>query len=140
MTQYGAAFTGDYGWAAVELGRAKATFTDLEQHVGLEAMRRGYQRANSAVHGGALATLTRNSAGVHAGPRSDLPPAYGCELAVSYTLTSVSMLVATLCLDRDSTPSGVEILHSRSHLPRRSRPFLLWRCSSEPAAAAFRSR
>lgn len=80
---YGAAFADDYGWASIELGRGKTTFRELESHVGLEILRRGYQRANSTVHGGALATLTRISLGTSGVDGAIVPPAYGCEVAVN---------------------------------------------------------
>lgn len=102
VAKFGAAYGGDYGWAAIELGRARVTFRDLEEHVGLETLRRGYQQANGAVHGGALATLTRISLGPLADHRPDMPPAYGCEVAASYTLASLTMLIAELCIGTES--------------------------------------
>lgn len=102
VAKFGSDFVGDYGWASIELGRKKTTFRDLEKEVGLQRLRRGYQQANSAVHGGALATLTRVSVGVHAGSPSELPPAYGCEVAASYTASSIAMLTTTLCLNTGS--------------------------------------
>jgi hypothetical protein len=98
VNTFGTAFASDYGWASIELGRAKTTFRDLESHVGLEILRRGYQRANSTVHGGALATLTRISLGVSGVDGAAVPPAYGCELATNYATASLSMMVAELCL------------------------------------------
>lgn len=102
VARFGAAYAGDYGWAAVALGRARVTFRDLEEHVGLETLRQGYQQANGAVHGGALATLTRISLGPSADHHPDMPPAFGCEVAARYTTASLAMLVAELCLDTES--------------------------------------
>lgn len=102
VNTFGKAFASDYGWASVELGRAKTTFRDIEAHVGLETLRRGYQRANSTVHGGALATLTRISLGPESIDGTDVPPAYGCEVAITYVTASLSMMVAELCLDVES--------------------------------------
>lgn len=99
---FGAAFAGDYGWASIELGRAKTTFRELESHVGLEMLRHGYQRANSTVHGGALATLTRISLGIGAVDSATVPPAYGCEVATHYASASLSMMVAEFCLGTES--------------------------------------
>jgi hypothetical protein len=97
VSRFGTAFSGDYGWASIELGCAKTTFRDLESHVGLETLRRGYQRANSTVHGGALATLTRISLGISGVDGATVPPAYGCEVAANYATASLSMMVAELC-------------------------------------------
>lgn len=102
INAFGAAFSGDYGWASIELGRARITFRELESHVGLERLRRGYQRANSTVHGGALATLTRISLGAIGVHGTDIPPAYGCEVAIKYTAESLSMMIAELCLKTES--------------------------------------
>lgn len=102
VARFGAAYDGDYGWAAVALGRARVTFRDLEERVGLETLRRGYQQANGAVHGGALATLTRISLGPLADHHPDMPPAFGCEVAARYTTASLTMLVAELCLETES--------------------------------------
>lgn len=99
VNKFGAAFASDYGWASVELGRAKTSFRDLERHVGLETLRRGYQQANSTVHGGALATLTRISLGPGGIDGAEVPPAYGCEVAANYATASLSMMVAELCLE-----------------------------------------
>jgi hypothetical protein len=95
-SKFGAAFVNDYGWASVELGRAKTNFRELELYVGLDLLRLGYQRANSTVHGGALATLTRISLGTGV-DGTTVPPAYGCEVAASYAAASLSMTVADLC-------------------------------------------
>lgn len=102
VTKFGAAYGGDYGWAAVALGRARVTFRDLEECVGLETLRRGYQQANGAVHSGALATLTRVSLGPFSDHLSGIPPAFGCEVAARYTTASLTMLVAELCLETES--------------------------------------
>jgi hypothetical protein len=99
VTKFGKAFASDYGWASIELGRPKTTFRDLENHVGLETLRRGYQRANSAVHGGALATLSRVSLGPGVIDGAWIPPAHGCEVALNHATASLSMMVAELCLD-----------------------------------------
>lgn len=112
--QFGAAFVRDYGWATVELGRKKTTFRDLESQVGLETLRRGYQKANSTVHGGALATLTRVSLGPGAIDGDEAPPAYGCEVAVQYASASLSMMVTELCLeaaDADLVTMGMVVHH-----------------------------
>lgn len=101
VAKFGTAFAKDYGWASVELGRAKTTFRDLESHVGLETLRRGYQQANSTVHGGALATLTRVSLGPGSIDGALIPPAYGCEVAANYTTASLSMMIAELCLETE---------------------------------------
>jgi hypothetical protein len=95
--KFGAAFPSDYGWASIELGCAKTTFRDLEKHVGLETLRRGYQQANSTVHGGALGTLTRISLGTSDVDCTLVPPAYGCEVAINYAAASLSIMVAELC-------------------------------------------
>jgi len=100
--KFGAAFAKDYGWAAVELGCAKATFRDLEGHVGMDTLRRGYQQANSTIHGGSLATLTRVSLGGRARDTAGIPPAYGCEVATNYTSASLSMMIAELCLETEN--------------------------------------
>jgi len=102
VNTFGKAFASDYGWASVYLNRTKTTFRDIEAHVGLETLRRGYQRANSIVHGGALATLTRISLGPESIDGTDVPPAYGCEVAITYVTASLSMMVAELCLDAES--------------------------------------
>ena len=102
VAKYGAAYAKDNGWAAIDLGRARVTFKDIEAHVGLDTLRRGYQRANSAVHGGALATLTRVSLNTTLVDDAQIPPAYGCEMAISYAAASLSMLVAELCIDTEN--------------------------------------
>lgn len=102
VKRFGKAFAGDYGWASVELGQSKTTFRDLEKHVGLETLRRGYQQANSTVHGGALATLSRISLGPSVVDSSEVPPAYGCEVAANYAAASLSMMVAELCLKTEN--------------------------------------
>ncbi len=102
VAKFGTAFAKDYGWASVELGCAKTTFRDLEGHVGLETLRRGYQQANSTVHGGALATLTRVSLGPGSIDGAVIPPAYGCEVAANYTTASLSMMIAELCLETEN--------------------------------------
>ncbi len=102
VARFGKAFAGDYGWASVELGAARTTFRDLESHVGLHLLRRGYQRANSTVHGGALATLTRVSLSDSTIDGAAVPPAYGCEIAANFAASSLSMLVAELCMETES--------------------------------------
>jgi hypothetical protein len=102
VNKFGTAFASDYGWASVDLDRAKTTFRDLESHVGLETLRRGYQQANSTVHGGALATLTRISLGADGIDSTEVPPAYGCEIATNYATASLSMMVAELCLKTEN--------------------------------------
>lgn len=102
VKKFGTTFFSDYGWASVELGRSRTTFRDLESHVGLETLRRGYQQANSTVHGGALATLTRVSLGPVGIDGTEAPPAYGCEVAINYAAASLSMMVAELCLDSEN--------------------------------------
>lgn len=102
VNKFGTAFASDYGWASVELGLAKTTFRDLESRVGLGTLRSGYQQANSTVHGGALATLSRISLGPGVIDGSEVPPAYGCEVAANYTTASLSMMVAELCLEIDN--------------------------------------
>ncbi|WP_287925208.1 MULTISPECIES: DUF5677 domain-containing protein [Diaphorobacter] len=102
VKKFGTAFASDYGWASVELGRPKTTFRDLESHVGLETLRHGYQQANSTVHGGALATLTRISLGAVGIDGTEAPPAYGCEVATNYAAASLSMMIAELCLDSEN--------------------------------------
>jgi hypothetical protein len=99
IRSFGTSFASDYGWASVDLGRTKTTFRDLESHVGLEKLRRGYQQANSIVHGGALATLSRISLGPGAIDGTEVPPAYGCEVATDYATASLSMMIAELCLE-----------------------------------------
>lgn len=101
LSRFGDAFAGDYGWAAVQLARPKVTFRHLEEQVELEKLRRAYKRANSVVHGGSLATLTRVSIGAQDVDKSDLPPAYGCELAIDYATASLAMLIADLCMDTE---------------------------------------
>lgn len=102
VKKFGPTFANDYGWASVELGRAKTSFRDLENQVGLETLRRGYQQANSTVHGGALATLTRISLGPGAIDGTEVPPAYGCEVATNYATASLSMMVAELGLKTEN--------------------------------------
>lgn len=102
VARFGKAFGGDYGWASVELGAARTTFRELENYVGLSLLRRGYQRANSTVHGGALATLTRVSLSDSTVDGAAIPPAYGCEIAANYAASSLSMLVAELCAETES--------------------------------------
>ncbi|WP_041977892.1 DUF5677 domain-containing protein [Ectopseudomonas mendocina] len=119
VAKFGAAFSKDFGWASVELGRAKTTFRDLESHVGLETLRRGYQEANSTVHGGALATLTRVSLGPGNVDGAVIPPAYGCEVAANYTTASLSMMIAELCLeteDADLLTMNIIIINSASKI------------------------
>lgn len=101
-SQFGEKFSSDYGWAAVDLGCARTKFRDLENHVGLETLRRGYRQANNTVHGGALATLTRISLGPGVDKSAHSPLAYGCEVAANYTAASLSMMVAELCLETES--------------------------------------
>jgi hypothetical protein len=52
VKKYGTAFKGDYGWAAVVLGRKSATFRDIEKHVGLDHLRPYYKMASIPVHAG----------------------------------------------------------------------------------------
>jgi len=117
VARFGKAFGVDYGWASVELGEARTTFRDLENHAGLKLPRRGYQRANSTVHGGALATLTRISLSDSTVDGAAVPPAYGCEIAANYAASSLSMLVAGLCVETDSadlvTMSAVVHKHAK---------------------------
>lgn len=102
VKRYGEAFAGDYGWASIELGTKKTTFKTLEQHVDLEILRNAYQKANSVVHGGALAALTRISLGVAVAEVDNAPVAHGCEMAINYAAASISMFIAELCLDTES--------------------------------------
>lgn len=99
---FGPAFAKDYGWASIELGRAKITFRELECIVGMEVLRQGYQHANSAVHGGALAALTRISLGMGVEYSGEISPAFGCEVAMSYAAGSLSTLIAELCLETEN--------------------------------------
>lgn len=99
---FGPAFAKDYGWASIELGRAKITFRELESIVGMEVLRQGYQHANSAVHGGALAALTRISLGMGVEYSGEISPAFGCEVAMSYAAGSLSTLIAELCLETEN--------------------------------------
>lgn len=57
---------------------------------------------NSTVHGGALATLTRISLSDSTIDGAAVPPAYGCEIAVNYATSSLSMLVAEVCAAMES--------------------------------------
>jgi hypothetical protein len=50
IKQFGANFSGDYGWAAEELGKAKPSFADIEKAVGLEKLRPYYRMASDNVH------------------------------------------------------------------------------------------
>jgi hypothetical protein len=50
LKQYGPAFKGDYGWAAVTLGRKRVTFTDIEKIVRLDHLRPFYRMASYPVH------------------------------------------------------------------------------------------
>ncbi|MNV21568.1 hypothetical protein D3C71_1125070 [compost metagenome] len=102
VNEFGAAFANDYGWASIELGRARTTFRDLEALVELDVLRRGYQQANSTIHGGALAALTRISLGTSGIDSINLPPAYGCEVAIKYASASLSVMVAELCLETEN--------------------------------------
>ncbi|WP_447775419.1 DUF5677 domain-containing protein [Pseudomonas chlororaphis] len=99
---FGPAFSKDYGWASVELGCAKTTFRELESNVGMALLRQGYQHANSAIHGGALAALTRISLGMGVEYSGEIPPAFGCEVAMNYASSSLSMLIAELCLETEN--------------------------------------
>ncbi|WP_455885651.1 DUF5677 domain-containing protein [Pseudomonas spelaei] len=99
---FGPAFAKDYGWASIELGRAKITFRELESIVGMEVLRQGYQHANSATHGGALAALTRISLGMGVEYSGEISPAFGCEVAMSYAAGSLSTLIAELCLETEN--------------------------------------
>lgn len=114
-SKYGSAFGGDLGWASIELGRVRTTFRELESLVGLDILRRGYQRANSTVHGGALATLTRISVGVSGADSAVVPAAYGCEVAAHYTTASLSMLVAELCLTTENADLSTMSIVMQNH-------------------------
>ncbi|WP_372662540.1 hypothetical protein, partial [Hydrogenophaga sp.] len=46
-------------------------------------------------------TLTRISLGPHGIDGTEVPPAYGCELATNYATASLSMMVAELCLETE---------------------------------------
>lgn len=59
ITQYGASFKGDYGWAAHHLKKPKASFADLEADVGYEWMRAHYQMGNDNVHAGIKSMYVR---------------------------------------------------------------------------------
>jgi len=113
--KFGLNFSKDYGWASIELGRAKTTFKDIEEIVGLDTLRQGYQRANGVVHGGALAALTRVSLGMGGTVRDDTPPAYGCETPISYSASTLSMVVAELCLESDDLDSLTMSLVVHNH-------------------------
>lgn len=119
--RYGPIFAKDYGWASIELCRGKTTFRDLEQHVGLEKLRRGYKRANSIVHGGALATLTRISLGGGA-DSNHAPPAFGCEVALDYAAASLSMMIAHLCMETEDADllTMSMVVHNYAHKIREN--------------------
>ncbi|MET3494620.1 DUF5677 domain-containing protein [Variovorax boronicumulans] len=102
VNRFGAAFAKDYGWASVELGCGRTTFRDLENHVGLDTLRRGYEQANNTIHGGPLAALTRISLDFAAIDGNEIPLAYGCEVAINYATASLSMLVAELCVETEN--------------------------------------
>ncbi len=102
VNKFGKVFASDYGWASVELDRTRTTFRELESYVGLETLRRGYQLANSTVHSGALAALTRISLGPGGVDGTEVHPVYGCEVATKYAAASLSMMVAELCLETES--------------------------------------
>ncbi|MCV4285363.1 DUF5677 domain-containing protein [Pseudomonas capsici] len=102
IESFGPAFAKDLGWAAVELGRTKITFRELESIVEMEILRRGYQHANNAIHGGALAALTRISLGMTIEYNDKLSPAFGCEVAMGYAADSLSILIAELCLETEN--------------------------------------
>lgn len=124
VAKYGTPYANDNGWAAVELGRARVTFKDLETQVGLDILRRGYQRANSTVHGGALATLTRVSLNAPLVDDTHIPPAHGCQTAAEYAASSLSMLVAELCIDTQSpdlVAMSMVIVNRASQSAARSR-------------------
>lgn len=117
--RFGVAFAGDYGWASVALGAKKTTFKVLEQHVGLDILRKAYKKANSTVHGGALASLTRISLDLAVIENTDIPLEHGCEIAANYAAASLSMLVAELCLDTESADlltKNMVIQNFASHL------------------------
>lgn len=99
---FGPAFAKDLGWASVELGRAKITFRELESIVEMGVLRQGYQHANSAIHGGALAALTRISLGMSIEYSGEISPAFGCEVAMGYAADSLSTLIAELCLETEN--------------------------------------
>lgn len=65
-------------------------------------LRQGYQHANSATHGGALAALTRISLGMDTEYSDEVSPAFGCEVAMSYAAGSLSTLIAELCLETEN--------------------------------------
>ena len=99
---FGPSFAKDLGWAAVELGRARVTFRELEDFVEMGMLRQGYQYANSATHGGALAALTRISLGMNVEYSDEISPAFGCEVAMGYVAGSLSTLIAELCVGTES--------------------------------------
>lgn len=99
---FGSSFAKDLGWAAVELGRAKITLRELEDLVEMGILRQGYQHANSATHGGALAALTRISLGMDIEYSGDVSPAFGCEVAIGYVAGSLSTLIAELCVETEN--------------------------------------
>lgn len=99
---FGPAFAKDLGWASVELGRTKTTFRELESIVEMGILRQGYQHANSAIHGGALAALTRISLGMSIEYSGEISPAFGCEVAMGYAADSLSTLIAELCLETEN--------------------------------------
>lgn len=74
----------------------------ISEQAHMETLRHGYQQANSTVHGGALATLTRISLGAVGIDGTEAPPAYGCEVATNYAAASLSMMIAELCLDSEN--------------------------------------
>jgi hypothetical protein len=59
ITKYGAAFKGDYGWAAYHLKKPRPTFADLEADVGYGWMRAHYQMGNDNVHAGIKSMYVR---------------------------------------------------------------------------------
>jgi hypothetical protein len=50
LKHYGGDFKGDYGWAAVTLGRKRVTFLDIEKAVRLDHLRPFYRMASYPVH------------------------------------------------------------------------------------------
>lgn len=99
---FGPSFAKDLGWAAVELGRTRVTFREIEDFVEMGMLRKGYQHASSATHGGALAALTRISLGMDIEYAGEVSPAFGCEVAIDYVAGSLSTLIAELCVETES--------------------------------------
>jgi hypothetical protein len=145
---YGPAFKArDYGWAAAELGWARATFADLEREVGLDVLRRAYGRSSAAVHGGSLATLTRMSLGDELAPKEHVPAPFGCEVAIRYAVSSLSMLVADVNMHTqhaDLVAMGLVLAEFasdvRMHLDRAERSIRQTQHGGIAGRAAVRSK